>query len=152
MEGVGMKASRALSVAVGILIVCVFGVLGCSARTERQSRERATTAKSALTSSFVQKADALPPAIATFGTVPYTTAQTAGDVNVVVVGWGDTTATVTSVTDTAGNTYALAVGPTVQAGFWSQSIYYAKNIVASSANSVTVKFSSTTQLGLRILE
>src|SRR5260221_13832567 len=41
---------------------------------------------------------------------PYTTlfrSQTAGDLNVVVVGWFDAGATVTSLTDTAGNSYAL---------------------------------------------
>ena len=44
--------------------------------------------------------------------VTYTAAQSAGDLNVVVVGWNDTTSTVSSVTDTSGNTYVLAVGPT----------------------------------------
>ena len=33
-----------------------------------------------------------------------------------------------SVTDTLGNNYALAVGPTAVSGFLSQSIYYLKNI------------------------
>src|SRR5580704_12889116 len=75
--------------------------------------------------------------------VPYTTAQNAGDLNVVVVGWKDASATVSSVTDTKGNAYALAVGPTVIASKATQSIYYAKNIVAAAANAntVTVKFS-----------
>jgi hypothetical protein len=62
---------------------------------------------------------------------------------VVVVGWNDSTAQVQSVTDTAGNVYALAVGPTVHSGgFGSQSIYYAKNIrsAAAGANAVKVQF------------
>ncbi len=58
--------------------------------------------------------------------------------NVVVVGWNDSTATVSSVTDTSGNSYALAVGPTVQAGVATHSIYYAKNIAAAAANANTV--------------
>jgi hypothetical protein len=77
-------------------------------------------------------------------TVPYTATQAATDLNVVVVGWNDTTAQVNSVTDTAGNIYQLAVGPTQVSGTLSQSIFYAKNIVAASAgaNAVTVTFSA----------
>jgi len=49
---------------------------------------------------------------------------------------------VSAVTDSKGNTYARAVGPTVQSGYASQSIYYAKNIATAAAgtNSVTVTF------------
>ena len=71
------------------------------------------------------------------------------------MGWNDSTATVSSVTDTAGNSYALAIGPTVISGVESQSIYYAKNIAASSAgaNTVTVAFSSGARYpDIRILE
>ena len=53
-------------------------------------------------------------------------------------GWNDTTSTVSSVTDSRGNSYALAVGPTTGTGL-RQSIYYAKNIAAGS-NTVTVTF------------
>src|SRR6202034_3921312 len=53
-------------------------------------------------------------------------------------------ATVSAVTDKSGNTYTLAVGPTVGSGYATQSIYYAKNLVAAAAgaNIVTVTFSS----------
>ena len=44
--------------------------------------------------------------------IAYAAAQTAGDLNLVAVMWGDTTSTVSSVTDSRGNSYALAVGPT----------------------------------------
>src|SRR5262249_54334480 len=76
--------------------------------------------------------------------VTYTGAQSAGNLNVVIVGWNSTSATVSSVTDTAGNTYTLAVGPTVyQDGGLSQAIYYAKNIASAGAgNAVTVRFSA----------
>jgi len=76
--------------------------------------------------------------------VTYTAAQVAGDLNVVVVGWNDSKAVVSAVTDSKGNTYARAVGPTVQSGYASQSIYYAKNIATAAAgtNSVTVTFAS----------
>jgi hypothetical protein len=88
-------------------------------------------------------------------TVPFTAAQRVGDLNVVVVGWNDSTATVTTVTDTLGNIYMQAVGPTVQTGTATQSIYYAKNIVAAGAgaNSVTVKFNVAAVFpDIRILE
>ena len=87
--------------------------------------------------------------------VTYTAAQTAGDLNVVMVGWADTVATVTSVTDSVGNTYQLAVGPTKFATTLTQSIYYAKNIGAAAANGnvVTVKFSGAALYpDIRILE
>jgi hypothetical protein len=87
---------------------------------------------------FVQVNSATPQSPQTSVTVTYTKAQTAGNLNVVVVGWNDSTAQVNTVTDSKGNVYALAVGPTVQAGTASQSIYYAKNIVAAAANGNTV--------------
>ncbi len=59
----------------------------------------------------------------------------------VAVMWGDTTSTVSSVTDSKGNVYALAVGPTKVTGL-TQSIYYAKNI-AGGSNTVTVSFNQT---------
>src|ERR1043165_9015471 len=66
----------------------------------------------------------------------------AGNLNVVVVGWNDTTAAVSSVTDSTGNVYTRAGGPTAYAGQLTQSIYYAKNIggAPASANTVTVRF------------
>ena len=47
-------------------------------------------------------------------TVPFTAAQSAGNLNVVVVGWHDATAHVQSVTDTSGHVYTRAVGPTAR--------------------------------------
>ena len=73
----------------------------------------------------------------------------------VVVGWNDSTAAVNAVTDTKGNVYALAVGPTAVAGKLSQSIYYAKNIAAAAANAntVTVQFNVAAQFAdIRVLE
>ena len=87
--------------------------------------------------------------------VKFNAAQLGGDLNVVAVGWNDSTATVASVTDTAGNTYSRAVGPTTITGVASQSIYYAKNIAATSAgaNTVTVTFSTGAQYpDIRVLE
>src|SRR5206468_4401301 len=68
----------------------------------------------------------------------YLEAQRAGGLNVVVAGWNDSTAHVRSVTDTNGNSYRLAVGPTVQTGFATQAIYYAADIVPAAADGNTV--------------
>jgi hypothetical protein len=87
--------------------------------------------------------------------VPYTAAQYAGHLNVVVVGWNDTNARINSVTDSMGNVYQLAVGPTLLSGTLSQSIYYAKNIAAATAgaNTVSVTFNTAAQYpDVRILE
>jgi hypothetical protein len=84
----------------------------------------------------------------------YALAQHAGDLNVVVISWGDTTATVQLVTDSAGNTYFPALNP-IANGKLSQAVYYAKNIKAAGANSntVTVTFAaSATTPDLRVLE
>src|SRR4030081_2582468 len=67
---------------------------------------------------------------ATSVSVTYTSAQTVGNLNVLIVGWNNATAHVSSVTDSKGNVYRLAVGPTVLSGTASQAIYYAKNIAA----------------------
>jgi hypothetical protein len=64
----------------------------------------------------------------------------AGDLIVVIIGWWDTTSSVVSVTDTLGNNYIRAVGPTVSAGNASQSIYYAIANSSAPMASVTVTF------------
>jgi len=67
------------------------------------------------------------------------------------VGWNDTTSTVSAVSDSRGNIYALAVGPTSGTGL-RQSIYYARNIAAGS-NTVTVTFNQATAfVDVRVLE
>jgi hypothetical protein len=101
--------------------------------------------------SFVQVASATPQTSTATVSVSYPTAQTLGDMNVVVVGWNDTTATVQSVKDSAGNTYKLAIGPTSGTAL-RQSIYYAANI-ASGSNTVTATFSqAAVSPDVRILE
>jgi hypothetical protein len=87
--------------------------------------------------------------------VPFTAAQSAGNLSVVVAGWNDTTAQIASVTDTKGNAYQLAAGPTAVAGALTQAIYYAKNIAAAAAgaNTVTVSFTVAAAFpDIRILE
>jgi chitodextrinase len=107
------------------------------------------------TITFVQVNSATPQSASTTVTVPFTKAQTAGNLNVVVVGWNDSTSQVQSVVDSKGNVYSPAVGPTVSSGFATQSIFYAKNIVAATANanSVTVTFNTGAAFpDIRILE
>jgi hypothetical protein len=83
--------------------------------------------------------------------VAYSSAQTAGNLNVIAVGWADTVSAISSVTDTKGNTYTGAVGPTSNTGL-QQAIYYAKNI-AGGSNTVTVKFNQLAAYpDVRILE
>src|SRR5580700_7945425 len=67
----------------------------------------ATTALAA-TPNYVQGNYAVPQTPQTKVTVPYTASQTAGDLNVVIVGWNDSTAQVSSLIDSKGNVYQLA--------------------------------------------
>jgi chitodextrinase len=144
-----------------------FSDLTVSASTTYGYRVRATDAAGNLSSYsstatattpadlYVQGAYATPQTPTSTVTVIYPSAQIAGDLNVVLVGWVDATSNVQSVTDTSGNTYTRAVGPTVSAGNAQQSIYYAKNITAASAgtNTVTVIFdASATYPDIRIAE
>ena len=97
-----------------------------------------TTSGGGGTIAFVQVKSATPQTNSASVAVAYPLAQTLGNLNIVAVGWNDTAATVSSVTDTRGNTYTLAIGRTSGTGL-RQSIYYAKNIVAGT-NTVTVTF------------
>ena len=74
--------------------------------------------------------------------MPYVQDQGAGNLNVVAIGFIDSTSTITSVTDSAGNVYQLAA-PLKRGSGMSQAIYYAKNIKAATAgaNVVKVQFS-----------
>jgi len=100
---------------------------------------------------FGQVAAATPQSPTATVAVAFPGAQTAGDLNIVVVGWNDTAAAVSTVNDSAGNMYNLAIGPTAGTAL-QQSIYYAANIKAG-ANTVTVTFSqAATSVDVRILE
>jgi len=70
-------------------------------------------------------ASSVPQTPETYVPVTYGDAQTAGNLNVVIVGWNDTTASVRWVLDESGNNYQLAIGPTRSADGVSQSIYFA---------------------------
>src|SRR5262249_44239699 len=89
--------------------------------------------------SFAQVASATPQTPTQVVPVAVAGAESATDLNIVVVGWSDTTSTVQSVQDSAGNVYSLAIGPTTGTGL-RQAIYYATNI-AGGNNTITVTFS-----------
>jgi len=110
----------------------------------------ATTAAPA----FVQVKAATPQTNQSSVAVTYTGAQVAGNTNILAIGWNNATSSITSVTDSAGNTYQLAV-PTARGSGVSQAIYYAPNIRAAAAgtNTVTTTFSAATPyVDIRALE
>src|SRR6516165_5252583 len=89
---------------------------------------------------FVQVSAATPQTSQSQVSVTYTNAQGAGDTNILAIGWKDATSTITSILDSAGNTYRPV--STKHGNGLSQAIYYAKNIkaAAAGANTVTVTF------------
>jgi len=115
-------------------------VTGYGGGTQQNVTVTLTVTATSTTISYVQGNYTTPQTPQTTVNVTFNAAQVAGDLNVVVVGWNDSTVVVKSVADNSGNTYTLGVGPTVISGSLSQSIYYAKNIAAAAAgaNSVTV--------------
>jgi glucose/arabinose dehydrogenase len=103
---------------------------------------------------FVQTQSATPQSPQSTVATTFTQAQSAGNLDVVVVGWNDSTGNVTSVTDGAGNTYQVAAAAVRGTGL-SQAIYYARNILpaGTGANTVTVRFDkSVAYPDVRILE
>ncbi len=134
-----------------VLVALCLGLPSC-APTDDSSSATGTTAQAVTgTPAFVQQHYACPQSARSSVAVAYS-AQTAGNTNIVAVGWNDTTTSVTSVTDSFGNTYAQAVG-TFRGNNLSQAIYYARNIKAGTGNSVTVKLSrSAPYVDLRITE
>ena len=103
---------------------------------------------------YVQVNSAVPQTNQSTVTVRYNNAQTAGNTNILAIGWNNATSNITSVTDSAGNTYQLAV-PTARGAGMSQAIYYAPNIKAAPAatNTVTVTFNTATPyVDIRALE
>jgi fibronectin type 3 domain-containing protein len=163
-----MHSANILKVHVGLkcIVSCTLAV-ACFAQSDQNSRagfatvgapsvgSHPFTTSTGPSVSYVQGNYATPQAPQTTVNVTFNAAQSAGDLNVVVVGWHDSTATVKTVTDSKGNAYTRAVGPKILSGSLSQSIYYAKNIVAAgaAANIVTVTFSiAAVYPDIRILE
>lgn len=103
---------------------------------------------------FRQQSYATPQSPQSHVTATYTSAQAAGNTNILAIGWNDTTSTITSVADSAGNVYRQALA-TYRGNGMSQAIYYAANIHAASAggNQVAVTFNQpAVYVDLRITE
>ena len=84
----------------------------------------------------------------------YSAAQSANDLNIVVMGWNDTSASITSVKDSSGNSYSQA-GALLKGTKLTQAIYYAKGIKSAGAggNKVRVTFTKSASFAdLRIFE
>jgi chitodextrinase len=89
---------------------------------------------------FVQQSYATPQSPQSVVGATYAGAQAAGDANIVAIGWNDTTASITAVSDSAGNVYQPAIA-TYRGNGMSQAIYVASNIAAAAGgNQVTVTF------------
>jgi hypothetical protein len=103
----------------------------------------------------VQAADATISGAAPTIKLSFAKAQSAGDLVVVAVGWNDATSAVTQVSDSRGNVYVLAVGPTRKPPNLTQSIYYAKGVAsaAAGANTLAVAFdASANAIDVRAVE
>lgn len=105
------------------------------------------------TITFVQRNYLTPQSSQSKVSVSFLTAQTAGNLNIVVIGWNDSTSQISSVTDSSGNTYSLAA-PTKIGTNLQQAIYYAPNIKGgSNINTVTVNFNqAAVYVDVRVLE
>jgi Fibronectin type III domain len=110
----------------------------------------ALSAVGGATPAFVQGNYATPQTPQSTITVPFKSAQKAGDLNVVIVGWNDSTTLPTALWDSQGNTYQPAVGSKTEGV--SQLIVYANNI-SDGPNAVTVTFNTGANYpDVRILE
>jgi hypothetical protein len=102
------------------------------------------------TIAFMQAKSATPQSPTATVSVPAMT-QTAGNLNVVAVGWNDSVSSITSISDTLHNTYNIAAVLTTGTNL-RQVIYYAQNI-AGGSNSVTVTFNQAVPFAdVRVLE
>jgi hypothetical protein len=81
--------------------------------------------------------------------IPFDRPQLAGDLDVIAIGWYDTSIDVKSVTDSLHNVYRVAAKRTTLGGsdILVQTIYYASGIAAASAgaNIVTIEWTASTQ-------
>ena len=101
--------------------------------------------------SFVQAASSTAVASNTTVSVSFASAQTVSNLNIVVVGWKDTTRTITSVVDNKGKTYTLAGTSTSGTGV-RQSTYYS-TAAGGAGTTVTVTFNgAATAPDVRVLE
>jgi hypothetical protein len=100
---------------------------------------------------FVQQIYAVPPSPVTQVSLTFPLAQTAGNANILAIGWNDTNANILGVTDLAGNTYQTAVS-TYRGEGLSQAIYFCPDIRAGT-NRLAVRFDRpAAYIDLRVVE
>jgi hypothetical protein len=100
---------------------------------------------------FVQQNYAVPQTPQSQVSVSYSSAQTAGNANLLAIGWNDTSASLSTVSDSAGNVYQIAV-PTYRGNGLSQAIYFCPDIKAGN-NMVTATFNQAAiYVDLRVTE
>lgn len=132
-------------------LVAVLGALALASCRGAEDYSRAVDALSG-PPAYVQSAWAAPQAPVSALALALGAPQAAGDALVVFVGWNDTSATISAVTDSRGDALALAVGPTKRTTVLTQSAYYARSVLAG-ANTVTVHFSKAAKfVDLRVVE
>jgi len=125
---------------------------GIVAPATAQSYTATYTTSSAAPIGFVQVRSSTPQTAQSTVATAFAQAQTAGNLNAVAIGWFESTGNITSVSDSAGNTYQVGA-PTFRGNGFSQAVYYAKNIAGAAANTVTVKFDKALPyVDVRILE
>src|SRR5262249_6756350 len=101
---------------------------------------------------LVQAAYATPQSPQSQVSAAFAEAQGAGHTNIVAIGWNDTVASISSVTDGAGNAYHPAIA-TVRGSGMSQAIFVAPSIAGAAANQVKVVFDrAATFVDLRVAE
>jgi hypothetical protein len=90
---------------------------------------------------FKQESSSTPPASQRTVSTTYSKAQTAGNINIVMIQWHSDQGTIPQVVDDAGNEYKEAASLTQGGGNLSQAIYYAKiNKDFPASNTVRVTF------------
>jgi hypothetical protein len=144
-EGLTSRIARGPRQSGGRCRLYLFGVVALSALCPVTGAHAAVT--------YVQSNSVTPGKQSTI-TATFTGAQTASDLNLVFIGWEDTTSQVSSVSDTSGNVYVLA-NRNVFPGIGQQVAYYAKNIARASpgVNTVQVAFTAAVPYpDIRIVE
>jgi len=100
---------------------------------------------------FVQQNYAVPQTPQSQVSVTFPFAETAGNANILAIGWNDVTASLGVVADSASNTYQIAI-PTYRGNGLSQAIYFCPDIKPGS-NTVTVTFNQPAiYVDLRVME
>src|SRR3984957_4343995 len=121
--------------------LAALAAIGCGSDAAPSPGGQAASTSQAATATpaFVQVNAATPQSPQSSVAVAYGSAQTAADLDVVIVGWSGITSSVSAGTDSPGNASGLAMVPSRGINP-SQSFYSEKNVAAGS-NTVTVKFS-----------